>query len=122
MPIVQKNTLLTKQQIDMATYTWGPWVPDAGYFLYWHWLPDSFWNVWSYVNPEAQRLADESITMAFDAPERQEKLRRFQQLVCEDIGVLPLFTQLNSYVMRERVHGFVYYPDRTIFMSKLSLH
>jgi ABC-type transport system substrate-binding protein len=59
--------------------------------------------------------------MATGSPDRNEKLRRFQQVVCEEVGVIPLFAQIDNYVMRERVKGFVYYPDRTIFMDKLSL-
>jgi len=121
MPIGQKNTLLVQKQVDMAVYTWGPWVPDAGYFIHWNWLPDSYWNIWSYANPEAQRPGEEVITMATGSPDRNEKLRRFQQVVCEEVGVIPLFAQIDNYVMRERVKGFVYYPDRTIFMDKLSL-
>ena len=121
MPFGQKNTLLIDKQVDMAVYTWGPWVPDAGYFIHWNWLPDSFWNIWSYNNPEAQRPGEEAITMVADSPDRTEKLRRFQQVVCEDVGVIPLFAQIDNYVMRERVNGFVYYPDRTIFIDKLSL-
>jgi peptide/nickel transport system substrate-binding protein len=53
MPLVQKRTLMTRKQVDMAVYDWRPWTPDAGYFIHWNWLPDSFWNCWGYVNPEA---------------------------------------------------------------------
>jgi ABC-type transport system substrate-binding protein len=59
MPIGQKRSLMTKKQVDMAVYDWRPWTPDAGYFIYWNWLPESFWNGWSYVNAEAQTLGDE---------------------------------------------------------------
>src|SRR4029453_306872 len=46
MPISQKRLLLAQKQVDMAVYDWRPWVPDAGYFIYWNWLPDSFSNFW----------------------------------------------------------------------------
>ena len=92
MPISQKRTLMTKKQVDMAVYDWRPWVPDAGYFIYWNWLPDSFTNYWNYVNPEAQALGNESITMAIGSPERNAKLRRFQEIVNGDIGLgTPLY-------------------------------
>jgi peptide/nickel transport system permease protein len=68
MPIGQKRTLMTRKQVDMAVYDWRPWVPDAGYFIYWNWLPDSFTNYWNYVNPEAQTLGNEAITMAIGIP------------------------------------------------------
>jgi peptide/nickel transport system substrate-binding protein len=77
MSIGQKRSLMTQKQVDMAVYDWRPWVPDAGYFIYWNWLPDSFTNYWNYVNPEAQTLGNEAITMAVGSPERQAKLRRF---------------------------------------------
>ena len=121
MPIGQKRTLLTQKQVDMAVYDWRPWVPDAGYFIYWNWLPDSFTNYWSYVNPEAQQLGDESITMAVGSPERDAKLRRFQEIVNADIGLIPLFTQYDTVTMRDNVQGYIYYPDSIHVLSKLSL-
>jgi ABC-type transport system substrate-binding protein len=96
-------------------------VPDAGYFIYWNWLPDSFTNYWSYNNPEAQTLGNEAITMAVGAPERNAKLRRFQELVNGDIGLVPLFTQFDNIVMRENVQGYVYYPDTVPVLAKMSL-
>jgi len=121
MPIGQKRSLITKKQVDMAIYDWRPWIPDAGYFIYWHWLPDSFWNCWSYSNPEAQALGNEAITMAIGSPERNAKLRRFQEIVNGEIGLAPLFTQFDNIVMREQVHGYVYYPDGIPVLAKLSL-
>ena len=103
----------------MAVYDWRPWVPDAGYFIYWNWLPDSFTNYWSYVNPEAQALGNEAITMAVGSPERQAKLRRFQEIVNGDIGLVPLFTQFDNIVMREHVQGYVYYPDTVPVLAKM---
>jgi peptide/nickel transport system substrate-binding protein len=121
MPIGQKRSLLAQKQIDMAVYDWRPWVPDAGYFIYFNWLPDSFSNFWSYDNPEAQTLGNEAITMAIGSAERNEKLRRFQELVCEDLGIVPLSTQFDNYAMCDRVSDFVYYPDKVVMMSRLSL-
>jgi peptide/nickel transport system substrate-binding protein len=121
MPIGQKRSLLAQKQIDMAVYDWRPWVPDAGYFIYFNWLPDSFSNFWSYDNSEAQTLGNEAITMAIGSPERNAKLRRFQEIVNGDIGLVPLFTQLDNIVMRDHVQGYVYYPDGLHVLSKLHL-
>jgi peptide/nickel transport system substrate-binding protein len=121
MPAGQKSSLLIKKQVDMSVYTWRPWVTDAGYFIYWNWLPDSFSNYWSYVNPEAQTLGNEAITMEIGSPERNAKLRRFQEIVNSEIGVIPLFTQFDNVTMREQVQGYVYYPDKAHFLSKLSM-
>lgn len=121
MPISQKRSLMTQKQVDMAVYDWRPWVPDAGYFIYWNWLPDSFTNYWSYNNPEAQTLGNESITMAIGSPERNAKLRRFQEIVNQEVGLIPLFTQFDTITMRDNVQGYVYYPDGVHVLSKLSL-
>jgi len=121
MPIGQKRTLMTKKQVDMAVYDWRPWTPDAGYFIHWNWLPDSFWNCWSYANAEAQTLGHETVTMAASAPERQAKLRRFQEIVNGDIGLIPLFSEFENIVTREHVQGYVSYPDGIPVLSKLSL-
>jgi peptide/nickel transport system substrate-binding protein len=121
MSIGQKRSLLAQKQVDMAVYDWRPWVPDAGYFIYWNWLPDSFSNFWNYSNPEAQTLGDEAITMAVGSPERQAKLRRFQEMVNADIGLVPLFTQFDNIAMRDHVQGYVYYPDTVPVLAKMSL-
>jgi peptide/nickel transport system substrate-binding protein len=121
MPINQKRSLLAQKQVDMAVYDWRPWVPDAGYFIYWNWLPDSFSNFWAYTNPEAQTLGHEAITMAVGSPERDAKLRRFQEIVNGDVGLVPLFTQFDNIAMREHVQGYVYYPDTVPVLAKMSL-
>lgn len=121
MSIGQKRSLMTQKQVGMAVYDWRPWVPDAGYFIYWNWLPDSFTNYWNYVNPEAQALGDEAITMPIGSPEHNAKLRRFQELVNGDIGLIPLFTQFDNVVMREHVQGYVYYPDAVPVLAEMSL-
>jgi len=121
MPISQKRSLMTQKQVDMAVYDWRPWVPDAGYFIYWNWLPDSFTNYWNYTNTEAQALGNEAITMVVGSPERNAKLRRFQEIVNGDIGLVPLFNQFDNIVMRENVQGYVYYPDTVPVLAKMSL-
>src|SRR6266704_589395 len=121
MPMGQKRSLLTQKQVDMAVYDWRPWVPDAGYFIYFNWLPDSFTNYWSYFNPEEQTLGNEAITMGVGSPEREAKLRRFQEIVNGDIGLVPLFNQFDNITMREHVQGYVYYPDVTPNLARLSL-
>ena len=117
----QKRSLLNQKQVDMAVYDWRPWVPDAGYFIYFNWLPDSFTNYWSYVNPEAQTLGNEAITMAVGSPEREAKLRRFQEIVNGEIGLVPLFNQFDTITMRENVQGYVYYPDVTPDLARMHL-
>lgn len=121
MPISQKRLLLAQKQVDMAVYDWRPWVPDAGYFIYWNWLSDSFSNFWSYENGEAQALGNETMTMPTASPERDAKLRRFQEIVNGDLGLIPLFTQFDHVTMRESVQGYVYYPDAVHVLSKLHL-
>src|SRR6266704_5536362 len=121
MPIGQKRALLVKRQVDMAIYDFRPWVPDVGYFIYWNWLPDSLSNFWGYVNPEAQALGNEVITMAVDAPERHAKLRRFQEIINAEVGTIPLFTEFDNVVMRDNVQGYVSYPDGIAFLPKLYL-
>jgi peptide/nickel transport system substrate-binding protein len=121
MQIGQKRSPLVKKQGDMAIYDFRPWVPDIGYFIYWNWLPDSLSNFWGYVNPEAQALGNEVITMAVDSPERRAKLRRFQEIINGEVGAVPLFTEFDNVAMRGHVQGYVSYPDGIAFLSKLSL-
>jgi ABC-type transport system substrate-binding protein len=121
MSIGQKRTLLVKRQVDMAIYDFRPFVPDIGYFIYWNWLPDSLSNFWGYVNAEAQMLGNEAITMAVDAPERHDKLQRFQEIINGEVGTIPLYSEFDNAVMRQHVHGYVSYPDGIVQLAKLNL-
>jgi ABC-type transport system substrate-binding protein len=121
MSIGQKRSLLVKKQVDMAIYDFRPFVPDIGYYLYWNWLPDSLNNYWGYINPEAQSLGNEAITLAVDSPERHAKLQRFQEIINGDVGTIPLFSEFDNAVMREHVQGYVSYPDGIAMLSKLSI-
>ncbi len=84
-------------------------------------MPASYSNFWSYVNPEAQALGDEIITMAVHAPERHARLRRFQEIINGEVGTVPLFTEFDNAAMREPVQGYVSYPDGIAFLAKLHL-
>jgi hypothetical protein len=53
---------------------------------------------WSYENDEAQRLGNETITMPIGSAARDEELGRFQQLVCNDLSIIPLFTQFDTRI------------------------
>jgi len=86
-----------------------------------NWVPDSFWNRWGYVNSEVQTLGREAITMAIGSPERNAKLRQFQDIVNRDIGLIPLFAEYENIVTRENVQGYVSYPDGIPYLAKLSL-
>ena len=49
-------------------------------------------KVTPFGSSEAQTLGNAAITMAADAPERQATLRRFQEIVNQDIGLVPSLT------------------------------
>ena len=55
------------------------------------------------------------------SPERQATLRRFQDMVNGDIGLIPLFSEFENVVTRENVQGYVSYPDGIPVLAKLSL-
>ena len=59
--------------------------------------------------------------MAVGAPERQAKLRRFQEMINGQIGAIPLFSEFANAVMRAHVQGYISYPDGIAQLSKLSL-
>ena len=55
------------------------------------------------------------------SPERNAKLRRFQEIVNGNIGLVPLLKQFDNISMRENVQGYVYYPDVTPNLARLHL-
>jgi ABC-type transport system substrate-binding protein len=59
--------------------------------------------------------------MVVGSSERNAKLRRFQEIVNGDVGLVPLFTQFDNVTMREHVQGYVYYPDMAHFLAKLHI-
>ena len=58
--------------------------------------------------------------MAVGAPERQAKLRRFQEIINGEINTTPLLSEFDNAVMRAHVQGYISYPDGIAQLSKLS--
>ena len=73
------------------------------------------------ISQKRTLLTQKQVDMAVGSPERNAKLRRFQEIVNGDIGLVPLFTQFDNLVMRENVQGYVYYPDTVPVLAKMSL-
>jgi hypothetical protein len=73
-----------------------PWVPDTGYFIYWNWLPDSFHELLELCQSRGQALAISSHYHGHRLAERQAKLRRFQEIVNGDIGLVPSLRNLTT--------------------------
>ena len=111
---------MTKKQVDMAVYDWRPWVPDAGYFIYWNWLPDSFTN-WNYAIPRRRR----SVMRPLPWPSARRNARRncddFRKSSMAISAWCPSLRNLNNLAMRQHVQGHVYYPDAIPVLAKLSL-
>jgi hypothetical protein len=63
----------------------------------------------------------ETLRPKLSAGDTINMLRRFQELVSGDIGLVPLFTQFDNIVMREHVRGYVYYPDTMPVLANMSL-
>jgi peptide/nickel transport system substrate-binding protein len=59
-----------------------------------------------YSNPAVDKLLDEALATVDDA-KRQELLARATEVAIEDVGIIPLHYQVNTWAMRR---GFTYKP------------
>jgi peptide/nickel transport system substrate-binding protein len=85
--------------------------PDPDGLLYILFHRDGYANTTSYDNPEVNALLDEG-RKTFDQAKRKEIYAKAQQLIMDDIPMLPLFFAVEYAAMNERVQGFEWIPDQ----------
>jgi peptide/nickel transport system substrate-binding protein len=108
----QIATGYAQRNIAMGLNAFTPFVHDPGYHVLWTQLPESGANWFDYNNPQAEAIAREFLFLSPKDPARPAILRRYQEILAEDIFTIPLFSLKMVIPHRKNVSGFAFFPDQ----------
>ncbi len=96
---------ISKGDYDLLATGWAADYPDPTAFLG---LFVSGGGRVSYVNKEYDRLYNltKDVEYTQNPPKRDELLHKVEDLLMEDVGVLPIFTQGSPWLVSDKVKGF----------------
>jgi len=84
--------------------------PDPDPYQVWHSSQvDSGSNYIGFLNAEADALIEEA-RVTFDAPQRQELYKRFQEIIYDEQPCIFMFQPMSLLAVDKRVHGIQIYP------------
>ena len=104
---------------DLPAFIWSeqPIYPDP-IFATWLWFHDDNFPAWSeYKNEEMEQLFEEA--MSLTGEERLEAAREIQQIIMEDMPVIPLVERGWYLPMGADIEGYTWYPDNTTHFEDL---
>lgn len=84
-------------------------LPDPSYFLQKTFGSRGAYNTWGYSNPEVDSLLKEGLS-TFNKEKRQKIYDRVQEIVTDEVPVIPVEYYSTTVVMRDYVKGFVFNP------------
>ncbi len=119
----QVSDALVAKKLSMAITDFTSFVPDAGYHVLWNHLPDSYANFFGYANPEQEKLGRELLYMDPKEPKRLDLLKKYQELMAQDVFAVYLHSFKTVIPHKKSVKGFAYFPDMPLGVrfDKLSI-
>jgi peptide/nickel transport system substrate-binding protein len=114
---------MAQRTVAMGINQFTPFVHDPGYHVLWTQLPESGANWFDYKSPEAETVARQFLFLDVKDPARQPLLKRYQEILADDVFAVPLFSLKMVIPHRTNVQGFAFLPDQpTAFrFDRLSL-
>ena len=80
---------------------------DPDPYAFWHssQIGETGFNITNFVNKEVDQLLEDA-RLIFDKTERQEKYKRFQEIVAEEIPAIFMYSPLYTYIQSKNIKGF----------------
>ena len=108
----QYHDLRNKGEFDLCSLAWAADYPDPNAFLS-CFESSSPMNNSHYTNPEFDRLLQES-AFELDPDKRFGLLHQAEDVIMEDLGVIPIYSQGSSFLISDRVKGIVLHFSGTL--------
>ncbi len=80
---------------------------DPDPYAFWHssQIGETGFNITNFVNKEVDQLLEDA-RLIFDKTERQEKYKKFQEIIAEEIPAIFMYSPLYTYVQSKNIKGF----------------
>jgi len=108
----QYYDLRTRGEFDLCTFPWAADYPDPNAFLS-CFESSSPMNSSHYANPEFDRLLHEA-AYELDAEKRFGLLQQAEDVIMEDVGVIPTYAMGTSFLISDRVKGIALHFSGTL--------
>ena len=102
--------LLYSRQLSMGLNSWLSWADDGFWTVKWLLDCDEFLNSGNYCNAEVDQLIDQAISL-WDSPEREQVARRTQEILVEELPLVPLYQPDWVMCTRSDVYGLTHLGD-----------
>ena len=103
---------MVQRNVPMGINAFTPFVHDPGYHVLWTQLPESGANWFDYKNPEAEAVARQFLFLDPKDPARTPLLRRYQEIVADDVLAVPICSLKVVIPHRKTVTGYAFFPDQ----------
>ena len=105
--------LLYGRQLSMGINSWLSWADDGFWTVKWLLDCDEFLNSGNYCNAEVDELIDQAIRL-WDSPEREQVAVRTQEILVEELPLLPLMQPDWLIYTRSDVYGLTHVGDEEL--------
>jgi peptide/nickel transport system substrate-binding protein len=112
--------LLYSRQLGMGINNWLSWADDGFWAAKWLLDCEEFLNVGNYCNAEIDQLLDQAYALS-DGPEREQVALRTQEILVDELPLLPLMQPDWLICARSDVYGLTYVGDeelRWVYLGK----
>ncbi|MDH4207329.1 MAG: ABC transporter substrate-binding protein [Anaerolineae bacterium] len=106
----QYYDLLYSRQLSMGINSWLSWADDGFWTVKWLLDCDEFLNSGNYCNTEVDQLIDQAISL-WDSPEREQVSRRTQEILVEELPLVPLYQPDWVMCTQSDVYGLTHLGD-----------
>lgn len=108
-----------KRELPAFIWTEQPIYADMG-FATWLWFHDENFPAWSeYKNPEMEKLFTENLFLK-DKEKRTKGFDRVQQILMEDMPVIPIVERGWYVPMKSDIKGYTWFPDNSTRFQYMS--
>lgn len=118
MEINQHRTRLNGKDYDIARASWFGDYNDVSTFTD-KYLSDSLNNDSAWKNPEYDRLLAAAVKEP-DAQKRLDMLSQAEQILVDEVPIIPIFHYVNKYVMRDNVKGVPLNARNMVIFKKVT--
>ncbi len=105
--------LLYSRELAMGIFNWLSWADDGFWAAKWLLDSEEFLNIGNYSNAEIDQLLDQAYALS-DGPEREQVALRTQEILADELPILPLMQPDWLICARSDVYGITYVGDEEL--------
>jgi peptide/nickel transport system substrate-binding protein len=114
-----RTAALVDKRLELHFDDFGGWLNYPDYYFFWAYLDGHLFNSSNYVNPEIEKLVEETLNMPVDDPEYAPKITRLIEIAFDEVPRIPLWQPALNSAMRPSISGYEYWFHRQVDARKL---